>query len=306
MRGRSVTPLQNALLKTLLYYDIWHHPLTRLEAYSFLPLDRMTFDEFERRLDREGPGEAIGEDRGFLFLRRNGESPVPERLRRTSHAARMWRRARLSAALLKRFPFVRGVMVSGDLSKNVTTEKSDVDFVVVTEPGRLWIARMLLILFKKTVLLNSRKYFCLNYLVSADALSQRERNVFVATEVAHTKALVHPAMHRRYLEANDWIRLYFPNFAPANLFVPSVDDRPSAVQTLLELPFRFLPADRIDRLLMRVMRRVWERRYPELDAATRERIFRCTREESCAYAGDFEEKILTMYRRSLLAHGVGA
>lgn len=301
-----MTPFQNALLKTLLYYDIWRHPLTRLEAYSFLPLDPMTFDEFERRLDREGPGDPIGEDRGFLFLRRNGDSPVAERLRRTAHAAGMWRRARLSAALLKRFPFVRGVMVSGDLSKNVTTRTSDVDFVVVTEPGRLWIARMLLILFKKAVLLNSRKYFCLNYLVSADALAQRGRNVFVATEVAYTKALVNPAMHRRYLEANDWIRLYFPNFAPGNLFVPPADDRPSALQALLELPFRFLPADRIDRLLMGLMRRVWERRYPELDAGTRERIFRCTREESCAYAGDFEEKILTMYRRSLLAHGVGA
>ena len=301
-----MTPLQNALLKTLLYYDIWSHPLTRLEAWSFLPLDPMTFADFERALDAGGPGEAVGEERGHLFVRARGKDTVDERTRKELHAARLWRGARMAAHVLKRCPFVRGVMVSGDLSKNATAAGSDVDFVVVTEPGRLWIARALLTAFKKVFLFNSRKYFCLNYFLTAGAFGQQDRNIFVATEVAHTKPLVNGAVYRAYMEANGWVLHFFPNFSPASLFQPPVDDRPSAFQRLLEIPFRFLPADALDRRLMELMRGVWSRRYPHLDEATRARIFRCTREESCAYAGNFEEKILDRYRSGLLAHGIGA
>lgn len=212
--------------------------------------------------------------------------------------------ARLSTHLIKRFPFVRGVLVSGDLSKDATGPASDVDFFILTSPGRLWITRALLILFKKIFLLNKKKFFCLNFFVTADHLLLSEHNVYLATEVAHLKPLFGSLLFGDYMAANGWIRDYFPNFDLQLLPAVVPNDRRSLLQAALEAPFALLPADALDKYLLHAMRRVWRDRYPELDDQTRERMFHSTREESRAYGGDFQEKILTLYEQKLKEYGV--
>jgi hypothetical protein len=206
--------------------------------------------------------------------------------------------------IIRRFPFVRAVFVSGDLSKNVATRKSDIDFFILTEPDRLWIARTLLILFKKTFLLNRKKYFCLNSFATTDHLTLDERNIFLATEIATLTPLSNSALFTRYRRANAWIREYFPNFADENTGAPPVCNRGSLIQKLLEYPFRFIPAGRLDSYLLAMMERTWARRYPEFDEETRNRIFRCTKNESRAYAGNFQDKILAVYAQRLREFGV--
>jgi predicted nucleotidyltransferase len=100
----------------------------------------------------------------------------------------MWKLAGIVTHVIKRFPFVRGVFVTGSLSKNSSDSSSDLDFMVITRKGRLWIARTLLMLFKKIFLLNSYKYFCINFLLSEDNLEIEDKNVFTATEVMTVKA----------------------------------------------------------------------------------------------------------------------
>ena len=294
------------VIRTLLYYDIWRHPLTRAELHAFLPSRTPGGAEFGRRLARLVRDGWIMEDRGYYALPDDGENRVERRLRAERHARGMWIMARCAAHLIKRFPFVRGVLVSGDLSKNATHPKSDVDFLVLTDPRRVWIARTLLILFKKTVLLNSKKFFCINAFASVDTLVVQERNVYQATEVAHLKPLFNTSLFRAYLESNAWIRGYFPNYDPAALLQPRASERSSLVQRLAELPFRLLPSDRIDAFLMRVMEKVWARRYPELDDRTRGEIFRCAPGESRSYGGNFQGKILGAYEQKLRQFGVSA
>lgn len=297
-------PLSRAIVSTLLYYDIWDHPLTAQELFAFLPVNSLTQDEFRMRL-----GEAVSRGRiqhhgGYYYVSQKAADVVRQRIDRERHARRMWFFARLSAQIIKRFPFVRGVMVSGDLSKNSTGRSSDVDFFIVTAPGRLWIARTLLILFKKTFLLNRKKFFCLNYFATADHLGLEEHNIFLATEVATLKPLYNMGIFLSCLRANGWIKEYFPNFDMRYLPMTKTNERPSFLQRILEIPFALLPAEALDRSLERMMERVWARRYPEYDEETRKRIFRCSRFESRAYVGDFQEKILARYEQRLRDFGV--
>ena len=298
--------LQSEILRTLLYYDIWHYPLTATELFTFLPVNSMTFDEFHRYLREEGTSENIRSDQGYYFVKGKGPGIVTQRREKERHARRMWRMAMLFTHIIKRFPFVRAICVSGDLSKNATDRKSDVDFFVITEPGRLWITRTLLILFKKTVLLNSKKYFCLNFFATSDHLELDEQNVFLATEVAHLKPVFNSTLFHQYLSANQWIRRYFPNYDTRYLPFPRANERRSLVQRLFEFPFSFIPADRLDTYLMKKMDAMWARRYPEFDDATRSKIFRCTKHESRAYVGNFEEKILAIYEQRLREFGVAS
>jgi hypothetical protein len=208
--------------------------------------------------------------------------------------------------VIKRFPFVRAIFISGDLSKGVANPMSDIDYVVVTEPGRLWICRMLLVGFKKCFLLNSKKYFCLNYYLDSAHLELDDRNYYTATEIAHLKPLFNTALFLKYMNANSWIRGFFPNYriAPQRALTP--DDRRSFLQAILELPFKGAWADRLDARLMEFMKRIWKKRYPDVDEPTREHAFRCSISESRAYVGNFSEKVLDIYRRKLEAHSLPA
>ena len=72
---------------------------------------------------------------------------------------------------MRLIPYVRGVFISGQLSRYIADQKSDIDYFIVTEPERLWIVRTLFVLFRRTFLLNNRKYFCTNYYVTTEKLA---------------------------------------------------------------------------------------------------------------------------------------
>ncbi len=295
--------LRNEILKTLLYYDIWSFPLTDREIFSFLPVNSMSFEQFKKRLDLACEDERIEHTGDYYYARGHSSAVVEERLQREKHARRLWRAARLSTHVIKRFPFVRGVFVSGDLSKNATHPGSDIDFFIVTEPGRLWIARWLLILFKKTILLNRKKFFCLNSFISSDKLTLDNRNIYTATEVATLKPVYNGYILDNILTANAWIQRYFPNFN-IRAFQYQVAERQSIIQKLLEFSFRLVPADRLDTFLMIQMEKIWRRRYPQFSDEDRNRLFRCTKSESRAYPGDFQNRILDQYAERLARFGV--
>ncbi len=295
--GRS--PLQEAVLRTLLYYDIWEYPLTLRELHCFLPVNGVDYDRFQALITRDGPGEDVRHVDGYYFPATRNPEIVNTRKERERNADQLWRIARVSMHIIKRFPFVRGVFVSGDLSKNATTRQSDIDFFLVTSPQRVWISRTLLIIFKKVFLLNRKKYFCLNNFTAQDHLGLDEQNIFLATEIAHLKPLFNSNLHHEYLQSNQWIRKFFPNFDTSALARPAVNERPSILQRLFEAPFFLFPSEWLDRFLMERMQGIWASRYPMVDKQTRHRIFRSTRGESRAYAGNYQDRVLQIYRKKL-------
>jgi len=262
-------------------------------------MNSITYDKFRETLGSQGAGNEVGECQGYYFLKKRGSSIVGERFEKQRNAQALWKMARLSMHIIKRFPFVRGVFVSGDLSKNAAGPASDVDFFIITAAGRLWITRALLTLFKKTFLLNSKKYFCLNYFATEDHLSLDQQNIFLATEIAHLKPLFNSLLFDQYLSHNRWIQGFFPNFDITRLSMPTTNNRRSWVQQLLELPFRILPCDRLDEYILQKMTLLWKKRYPDFDDETREKIFRSTRHESRAYVGNYQQKILYLYHQKL-------
>src|SRR5690606_20772121 len=106
---------------------------------------------------------------GFFSLQ-NQKELVTRRLNGNHKAQWFLKKAKKWSNFIGSFPFVRGVFISGSLSKNFMTADSDVDYFIITKPGRLWLARTLLVVFKKIFLLNSRKFFCVNYFIDENHL----------------------------------------------------------------------------------------------------------------------------------------
>jgi hypothetical protein len=288
--------------RTLAYYEVFDHPLTMKELFVFFPTNSISEKQFRTQIEELVQADKIKSEYG-LYYHGNGKELAKIRLYRAQVAHGKKRSARFVSHIIKRFPFVRGVFISGDISKGVAQPQSDLDYMIVTAPNRLWICRTLLIMFKKIFLLNSRKYFCLNYFISEDNLTLDYRNYFTATEVAHLKPIVNFPLFLRYLNANSWIKEYFPNYSVHDL----VDDRRgrlSVLQKGFEALFSGFWADGFDTWLMNKMKTYWKNHYPQFDDDTRQSIFKCTRNESRAYAGNFDGEVLSRYRKKLKEYQV--
>ena len=296
--------LQQHILKTLLYYDIFSYPLRPSEIFTFLTVNSVRLEDVEQGLLELKRRNLVDSQDDHYFLKHRDKNVVQRRKMMEGRARKAWKNARLMTSIMRRFPFVRAVLVSGDLSKNIAGEESDIDYFVITRPNRLWISRSLLVLFKKVFLLNRRKFFCINYFLAEDTLEVRERDIYVATEIAHLKPLYNARLYREFMRRNVWIKEYFPNFSDSRNGSWSVDDRKSFMQKVLELPFIFDYAHRVDRWLMRTMEKLWEKRYPMLSDDDRRRLFRCSPHVSTAHGGDFQRHVLKEYRERLSAYNL--
>ena len=135
------------------------------ELYTFLPENTVPKSDILEAIEQFSANDecAFAQKNGYVYVKPNVDN-IETRIKREERAMKMWKITRYVVHVIKRFPFVRSIMVTGSLSKNCCTKDSDLDFMVITKKDRLWISKTLLMLFKKIFLLNSYKYFCINML----------------------------------------------------------------------------------------------------------------------------------------------
>jgi hypothetical protein len=300
----GLLPHEQSVLKVLLYFDIFNHPLTAQEIFSFLSSRGLSIDGLTSLL-HSGPLKRIVKTRGrFFFLRSASDSCIENRLSKERYALRRLRIAAIVARFIGYFPFVQAVMLSGELSKGIASRNSDIDFAVVTRPHRLWICRTLLISFKKVFLLNNKKYFCLNHFISEEDLSVETRNIYSATEIATLKPLFNRENYDRFMRANRWIRDFFPNWVLATLGHLEDSTFPNDGERRRSRHLTSQILDGIDHWLMIRWKGLWQKRYAHLSDEERRHKFRCEASISTAYGEDYQQKILTQYSLRLRQYGI--
>jgi hypothetical protein len=295
----SLLLFETYIKQTLLYYEIFDHPLTANELFILLPQNSLTRQSFHSLIEDLVHQNKLRSTNGFYQLYSNHKDLSSIRHTRQKLAKKRFMIAKNMSYIMRIFPFVRGIFVSGDLSKGVASPMSDIDYVIVTAPKRLWICRTLLICFKKIFLLNKRKYFCLNFFVSEDNMKLDEKNYYTATEIAHLKPLYNENLFLNYMNANSWIKEFFPNYSVSYLATIGTQHSLNLMQKFFELLFFGSWADALDAKLMNLMRELWKKRYPEYDTPTQERIFRSNDKESRAFIGNFSDKVLSRYNEKL-------
>jgi len=197
------------ILKTLGYFDLFHYPLTIEELRAFLPANcaAAEFDAALLHLEERKKVFAVGP----FYALHNDEELAKRRVKGNQLAAVHLQRAKRVARLLSAFPFVKSVAVSGSLSKNFATEKTDIDFFIITKKNRLWLARTCMHLYKKLTFITGRQHwFCMNYYIDEEALEIPEQNLFTAMEIITLKPMEGHPVFSGFLSANNWTGQYFP------------------------------------------------------------------------------------------------
>jgi len=158
--------------------------------------------------------------------------------------------------LLIRFPYVRGIAISGSLSKNFADDDSDIDLFVITTKNRLWIARTIMHCFKKlTFLFKKEHYFCMNYYIDEQDLLIHEKNIYTATEIATLMPLHGETAFEQFFSSNGWTRDYLPNKCLRVATAKPV--KSSLFKRFAEWLFNNRLGNSIDSVLMRITVKRW-------------------------------------------------
>jgi len=294
-------PARRALLHTLWYFELFQHPLTAVELERFSNCAKSSLENLEGILE-----ELVAEGDVFQFgpyyQSKNDPAWVQRRKAYNQRADAMLPTARRMARLIGAFPFVRAVFVSGSLSKHCMAPDSDVDFFIITAPGRLWLARTLLVIFKKLVLFNSHKYFCVNYFIDTEHLEIEEKNVFTATETVTLLPLYGRHWYALFYQANSWAWAQFPNLPPrATGQIPEL--RPSFLKKTMEFVLLSPPGNWLDLWSMRLTVWYWRHKFRHMDPQTFDQALKSRRHVSKHHPLHFQKKILDAFAARVTREG---
>jgi len=200
--------LENAILKTLAYSDIFDYPLTAEELHRFLVMPAEK-DDVEQSVAKM---KNISMNNGYYFLK-NRHEIVGLRRNREAISAEVFKRAMFYGHILGALPFIRMVALTGSLAVLNLSKNPDMDYMLIARQGRVWTARAFAILLAKIASLFGDT-ICPNLIVSEQALELSVHDLYSARELSQMIPITGNDFYRRLWEANLWVKDILPNTNP--------------------------------------------------------------------------------------------
>lgn len=274
-------------IKTILYFSIFRYPLTLEEIHSYT--NNSNCSDTEKELLHLIDQKILTKVDDFYVYGSDFDSVI-KRLRGNMNAKKIMTKAQERALFISKFPFVESVGVSGSLSKGYYDNESDIDFFVITKHNKLWVCRTLLMLYKKLFLLNSRKYFCVNYFISDQQLEIEEKNRFTATELKTLIPMQGKPAFEQFYNRNEWIKDYFSKFEINLKSVPEI--KKTALTKTIEFFFDNGFGNAIDYLFKSITLRKWRAKFNFLSEEDFKIALKSTKNISKHHPSNFQKKVI--------------
>jgi hypothetical protein len=239
MVKRSI--LEQQILLTLAYSDQFQYPLTEAELWQrLLQLSALSwsrksspaaqspqlpraaertkkdFSQQLKKLQKEG---VISHQGSFLFLQGH-ESFISIRQKRQQYASSKWQEVAQVIRFARQVPWIQAVFITGSLAMENCEQDDDVDFLIVTQPQRLWLSRLILSIFaqlkhkRRTWSGEEKNSWCFNLWLSSNNLEveERKQGVYRAYEVLQAKPVLSKnGTAEQFYRQNVWIKKFLPN-----------------------------------------------------------------------------------------------
>ena len=213
--------MEKAVLKTLIYADIFDYPLRVYEIHKWLIGRKTTLRQVEKALERLRVKDKAEKVKDYYFLS-GRRKLVRKRQQKEKQSGKFLWKAKMIVLLLKMIPFIKLVGISGGLAMENAGKGDDIDLFIVMSKNRLWISR-LLTLGILTLIGQRRKVnqsgsktagkICANMLLEEDKLAQQKKDIYLAHEVLQMKVLwQRDGIYSKYLLDNEWVFKFLPNW----------------------------------------------------------------------------------------------
>jgi len=199
--------LPDAIKRTLAYADVFDYPLTALEIQRYL-IDYAASLETVHSFLQENPSGYPQLDGFYTLPGRTGL--VELRKQRAQNSLVLRKLAWRYAKIMEQLPYIRMVALTGSLAMDNITHGADIDYLIVTQTGRLWLARALVLILGHFSRLHGVA-LCPNYLITMDAIYFNDQNFYTAHELAHMVPLVGLDTYTEIRQRNPWVTRFLPN-----------------------------------------------------------------------------------------------
>lgn len=224
--------ISDSIIKTILYADIFDYPLTAYEVWKWCITHKknITFSDIQKTLlKRKGNIQSklsrILEERDGYYFLKSKKNIVDFRHNRIKFSEKKIKLAYKYTHILRFFPFIKLIGISGGLAVKNADENDDIDLFIIAESGYLWITRFICVLLLDILRVRRKPYssrpnnlLCLNMFIDEFRMmiSLPERDIFSAHEVMQ----MYPLWSRnntfqKFLSLNLWVKKYIPNAIPS-------------------------------------------------------------------------------------------
>ncbi len=262
--------MEEGIVNCLDYFGLFNYPLTSEEIHNYGQY-RCSLKETMDCLT-----VLVNDNKVFKFSDFYSSKNIPElyndRLLSNKRAETLLKKIKPYVSIIAHFPFVKSISISGSLSKFAAGENADIDYFIITNANRLWIARSLLHLFKKfTFITGHEHYFCMNYFIDETALKLKDQNIYSAIELTSILPVYNENLIQQLKDANPWVKTFLPNNNLRNnkdYMVPTSSK--FLGKRIFEALFNSLAPERFNIWLMRLTNNKWKAKwknygYPDED-----------------------------------------
>lgn len=250
-----MTSLEQTILRTVAYFDLFSYPLTPWEIWKWgwgdgiagqqvgggdTPSYNAVVEALQTSVRLQ---EKLDQASGFVFLKGQA-SHVVTRQARYRLALKKFTRAQAYTRMLARLPFVRAVAVCNSLGMSNAREESDIDFFIITKPGHIWTTRLFSAgwaqLRKLRPLKNDRTdKTCLSFFITEDvgnlSMVRKTDDPYFTMWLATLAPLYDPQnLFGNLWQQNTWMHDALPNAQPRTV-ASQRQVRPAFVQAFVEV-----------------------------------------------------------------------
>jgi hypothetical protein len=236
--------LEQSIIATLSYFDIFEYPLTLFEIRkNLVDLDgdllnencadercptphgvsdtsRFSLVEIENALGGEELKNRVEQKNGFYFLK--NRSYYLTRQKRYYFANKKFKRAMKIAFLLSKIPFIKMIAVCNSLGYSNTREGSDIDFFITTSKKRVWSARFLSVFLIKFLNLRPKKgsvkdTICMSFFVDEENLNLEKfrfskDDIYLRFWITQLVPIYDQGgVYEKFWSENKWVEGWLPN-----------------------------------------------------------------------------------------------
>jgi len=285
-----------AVLKVLAYFDIFQYPLTAAEIHEYMNIKGITMADLKFELENLVQRHVLKRTGTYYYF--DDATCVLRREQANEYSQQLLKETLKYTKIISRFPFVRGICISGSLSKQNAHLDADVDYFIITAKNRLWICRTLLALYKKIFLLNSRKYFCINYFVDMENLAIIDKNIYTATEIAFLLPVFNSETFLQFLAENTWVSDYYPH-KEIEIPEPIKGEKPTMAKKLMEGLLNNAFGNMLDNVFLRLTVLYRKLKFRGLNENEFKNNLRALKGVSKHHPHSFQERVLKAYHHKL-------
>ena len=223
--------IEKSIFKTLTYFDLLARPLTLNEVWQNLyrgKANKLVVLLSLRKLIKK----KIVEKNGSYYFLYGRKKIVKNYLLKREISKKRWQKAYSVINVLKFIPFIKNVSVINSLSFSNSTDRSDIDILIVTAKNRLWTVRAFTVLLLEILNQNKNKWyqankFCLGFAFDENRLDltkiKYKKDIDFTYWLSGLMPVCDRGIYKKLIDENEWIYQELPCWQPKEIIPAPVN-----------------------------------------------------------------------------------